>query len=285
MSHSASTSEIPYTVEVRPDTGVFNAKLGVWLFLASEVMLFGALFSAYVMLRVGAGGEWPRGLLSVPLGTLNTFILATSTITTVMAWFSLRLKDFGMFKLYQGATILLAVLFTLIKSFEYRDKFTHYYVKYQAGTEVRELTGHLEGNPFNWSLATLKAGPNAKSEIHFHPDPAGHGHGAEAAHGAEASKATGAHAESLTIAREHILQLESFGPWRNTFLGLYFTMTALHMLHVLGGVLVMAYLWGPGSRMWRTNPEQFTNRVEIAGLFWHFVDLVWIFLFPTLYLI
>lgn len=61
-------------------------------------------------------------------------------------------------------------------------------------------------------------------------------------------------------------------------------MTGLHALHVLGGVFVNAYFLIPGSKMWKTNKDQFINRVEIAGLYWHFVDLVWIFLFPTLYL-
>jgi heme/copper-type cytochrome/quinol oxidase subunit 3 len=56
-------------------------------------------------------------------------------------------------------------------------------------------------------------------------------------------------------------------------------------LHVLGGAIVIAYLFGPGSKMWFSDPERFTNRVEVAGLFWHFVDLVWIFLFPVLYLL
>src|SRR5208283_3250342 len=77
------TMEIPYTIELRPDTGVYNAKLGIWLFLASEVMLFGGLFSAYVLLRVGAvPGEWPHGWLNVTLGTINTLVLALSAITT-----------------------------------------------------------------------------------------------------------------------------------------------------------------------------------------------------------
>ena len=58
--------EIPYTVEARPDTGLYNAKVGIWLFLASEVMLFGGFFSAYVLLRVGAEpGTWPHGWLNV----------------------------------------------------------------------------------------------------------------------------------------------------------------------------------------------------------------------------
>ena len=66
--------QIPYTAEARPDTGVYNAKIGLWLFLASEVMLFGALFSSYILLRVGSP-DWPQGMLSVPIGTLNTFVL------------------------------------------------------------------------------------------------------------------------------------------------------------------------------------------------------------------
>ena len=66
--------EIPFTVKARPDTGLWNAKIGIWLFLASEVMLFGGLFSAYVFLRIGAdaANPWPHGLLNVPVGTFNT---------------------------------------------------------------------------------------------------------------------------------------------------------------------------------------------------------------------
>ena len=87
--------EIPYNVEPRPDTGVYNAKLGIWLFLASEVMLFGALFSSYILLRTGAP-TWPMGreILNVPLATLNTVFLIGSSVTMVMSWASLKLKDF-----------------------------------------------------------------------------------------------------------------------------------------------------------------------------------------------
>ena len=88
----------------------------------------------------------------------------------------------------------------------------------------------------------------------------------------------------IKIPRSEIVSMENYGPWHNTYLALYFTMTGLHALHILGGSVVIGYLWGPGSKMWKTDPEQFTNRVEVSGLFWHFVDLVWIFLFPVLYL-
>ena len=80
---------IPYTIEERPDTGLANGKLGIWLFLASEVMLFGALFSTYIILRMGAP-EWPHGELNVWLGMANTFILIGSSVTMVMAWASLK---------------------------------------------------------------------------------------------------------------------------------------------------------------------------------------------------
>ena len=66
---------------------------------------------------------------------------------------------------------------------------------------------------------------------------------------------------------------------------IYFTITGLHGLHIIGGIIVNTYLWGPGAKMWHTAKERFTNRIEIAGLYWHFVDLVWIFLFPVLYLL
>ena len=75
------------------------------------------------------------------------------------------------------------------------------------------------------------------------------------------------------------------GPSHSTFLAIYFTLTGLHGLHIIGGMVVMAYFLGPGAKMWKTNPEQFTNRIEYTGLYWHFVDLVWIFLFPVLYLL
>jgi cytochrome c oxidase subunit III len=195
--------EIPYTVEARPDTGLTNGKLGIWLFLASEVMLFGALFASYVMLRVGSE-HWPPGAtyLNIPLATLNTVILISSSVTMVLAWASLARNDFKKFRVFMAITILCGFGFLIVKYFEYSAKFHH--------------------------------------ELY---------------------------------------------PSTNTFLAIYFTLTGLHMLHVIGGMAVNSYLWGPGSALWKTDPVHFTNRVENSGLFWHLVDLVWIFLFPILYLL
>ena len=96
--------EIPYTVDVRPDTGLTNGKLGIWLFLASEVMLFGALFASYVMLRVGSPRVAARAphYLNIPLATLNTVILISSSVTMVLAWASLVKQDFSRFRAVHG---------------------------------------------------------------------------------------------------------------------------------------------------------------------------------------
>ena len=195
--------EIPYSVEERPDTGLTSPKLGIWLFLASEVMLFGSIFSSYVLLRSGAE-FWPRqsDIVNIPLATLNTAVLIASSVTMVMAWASLKLNNFARYKLYMGLTFLAGVGFLVIKTIEYSEKFEHHYY-----------------------------------------------------------------------------------PSTNNFIGIYFMMTGLHAIHVIGGMVVNGFLWGPGAKMWKTEPKKFINRVEVAGLYWHFVDLVWIFLFPVLYLL
>ena len=272
--------EIPYTDKARPDTGLFNAKVGIWLFLASEVMLFGALFSAYILLRVGADpGTWPRGLLNIPIGTFNTTVLITSSVTVVLGWASLKMGNFAAYRKYQAVTILCALGFLGIKSFEYKDKWTHYEVWKTDGTR---MTGHIEGSPWFWKTETLvqkklesiKFTPDAR---HYN-DPKTHGADAKADHGT-------AHHEAIEIKTSEIKRLSAFVPGHSTFFAIYFTLTALHGLHVLAGALVIAYIWGPGAKMWKTNPEQYMNRVEVSGLFWHFVDLVWIFLFPVIYLL
>jgi cytochrome c oxidase subunit 3 len=88
------------------------------------------------------------------------------------------------------------------------------------------------------------------------------------------------------IEKEDVERIDSFGPWHNTYFASYFTITGLHGLHVLGGVLVFLYMWLPVSKkVYQRNPEHLANRVEVSGLFWHFVDLVWIFVFPLFYLL
>src|SRR5476649_1949281 len=120
--------EIPYTVTARPDTGLWNAKVGIWLFLASVIMLFGGLFSAYVFLRIGAApGYWPHGFLNVPVGAMNTAILIASSVTVVLAWASLKMRQFTQYKIWMAITILCGVIFLVVKlTYEWPAKFHHF---------------------------------------------------------------------------------------------------------------------------------------------------------------
>jgi len=83
--------DIPHRVIPRKDTGLTNSKIAIWLFLASEVMLFGGLFSAYIFLRVYADYPWPERVLPILPGLVNTFILIASSVTVVFAWAMLKL--------------------------------------------------------------------------------------------------------------------------------------------------------------------------------------------------
>ena len=115
---------------------------------------------------------------------------------------------------------------------------------------------------------------------------AGDGHSA-AAHGpaeGEGHKGHGHHPE-ITLERKDIQFLSNFTPKLNTYYAIYFTLTGLHGLHVIAGAIVLGYFLLFDGRRMRQDPEHMANRVEVAGLFWHFVDLVWIFLFPLLYLL
>src|SRR5689334_21378363 len=127
-AHSDSHEiEIPFTIHPRPDTGLYNGKLGIWLFLASEVMLFGALFSTLILLRTGAP-SCPNGkaILTVPLATLNTFVLIFSSVTVVLAWANLRLGDLKWGRIWLGVTLLCGLGFMVIKTIEYTTKFHHH---------------------------------------------------------------------------------------------------------------------------------------------------------------
>lgn len=297
--------EIPYTIKARPDTGLYNGKLGMWMFLASEVMFFGGLFSAYVLLRINAPeGSWPYQVLDIKLGLINTFILILSSITIVIAWASCKMRQLGKFRLWMGITILLSVVFLGIKAVEYSAKFHHFGVFLKDG---REITGHLEkgaegddfyllvpdapfGNVHNSKLKRERYHEKAAHEPVESHEAAGPEHGAHepilVTHLDQAGlEAAAAAHRPVKIPHGEVKRANYFKPAYNAYYAIYFAMTGMHALHILGGIVVMLYFWGPGVALYRHTPEQFSNRIEVTGLFWHFVDIVWIFVFPTLYLI
>lgn len=132
--------EIPYVVTPRKDTGLFNSKIAIWLFLASEVMLFGGFFSAYVFLRIGADYPWPERTLPVLPGLINTFVLIGSSVTVVFAWAALKMRQWRKFQIYMWITIVCAALFMVLKGVEYNVKLNHQAVRLKDYTVIE---GHL----------------------------------------------------------------------------------------------------------------------------------------------
>lgn len=199
-----------HTVEAvhRDDVG---ARLGMWLFLVTEMVLFGGLFLAYSYLRHRYPEEFHLGgqAMSVPLGVTNTLVLLTSSLTVALAIQALQQGRRGRSMACLGGTLGLGLAFLVIKGIEWTAKFHH---------GLYPGSGHLAGLP---------------------------------------------HGEQV-------------------FIGLYFTMTGLHGLHVLIGMGVLGTMLVLVARD-RIRPER-PITLENGGLYWHLVDIVWIFLFPLFYL-
>ncbi len=195
-----------------------SAKLGMWLFLVTEVLLFSGLFVAYAIIKSTNHEMWSAASkqLDVVLGTVNTLVLITSSFTVALAVRAAQTNKNGEKNRQMVGllfvTILLAATFLVVKYFEYSHKF-----------HVGTLPGsyyHFDGIPF----------PNA-----------------------------------------------------HRFFGVYFLMTGLHGIHVVIGMIVLTWV------MLRARKghfyEGYYTPLELGGLYWHLVDLIWIYLFPLLYLV
>ena len=286
--------EIPYTITARPDTGLYNGKLGIWLFLASEVMLFGAIFTSYLFMRLGAeDGLWPTHIQNVWLGLCNTILLIISSITMVWAWVALKERKFNTYRLALAVTMLCGIVFLGIKGVEYYWKYQHFgfFIKAEAmdkylpelkkrdifysevpSQQVFEVRGHFHEQTADSITIFPDENPKYLIDLTARDKAA-----------SEAAEASGEE-QPLTIARDDIERYGRLLPKYGTYYAIYFLVTGLHALHIVGGLVVMGYFLTIGAGLYRRNPEQLSNRIEVTGIFWHFVDLVWITVFPILYL-
>lgn len=191
-----------------------SAKLGMWIFLLTEILLFGGLFVAYAIFRAWNPDMFYNAhqFLSIPMGTLNTFVLITSSLTMALSIRFMQVGDKNRAVINLWLTLLFAAIFLVVKYFEYSHKF------------------HLGQLPGKFYTFDGVAGTNP-----------------------------------------HI------------FFSIYFAMTGLHGIHVIGGMFAIGWI------LKRTLSNDFSAEyytpMEMTGLYWHLVDLIWIFLFPLLYLI
>jgi cytochrome c oxidase subunit III len=205
------------------------ASLGMWVFLAQEVMFFGGLFCAYLVYRYEYFGDFGSASqqLDIRLGALNTVVLICSSLTVVLAIRAVQLGKRMALVFWLLATILLGLAFLGIKADEYAEKFEKHHVPGASFSYHELLPGQMKFPPPERQYA----------------DPH--------------------HAEM--------------------FFSLYFAMTGMHALHMVVGVGIFGTL---AFFAWRGKytPDYYTP-IENAGLYWHFVDVVWIYLFGLLYLI
>jgi cytochrome c oxidase subunit 3 len=291
---------------------VSNGKLAMWLFLVTEIMFFTGLIGTYIVLRNGqAGRNWPtpeQVHLQEWIGALNTFVLICSSLTVVLAHWTLGRGNVGQAVLYLGVTLALGAVFLVVKAYEYHAKFEHHILpgrvfdrlegprgveylrtvqeeleKVVPPQEKDELEHVGEGRPLSSEEMAEKLGVTAE-ELEKRP-----GWLLYQMKSRERESQRGLSPEEVgkrvnTLLKDHHdLHLTAVIPWGNLWASCYFALTGFHALHVLGGlvvfviILLMAFVGRLGP--------QHESMVELTGLYWHFVDIVWIFLFPLLYLI
>jgi cytochrome c oxidase subunit 3 len=305
------------TLQYQPGLPLSRGKLIMWLFLSTEIMFFAALLGSYVVLRFGAL-VWPKPHhvhLSEPIGAFNTFVLICSSVTIVLALESARADKKGVAKGWMLATLLLGVLFLGVKAYEYQAKFSHGIypasprgliherpdltygsaVRARLGEQtmierlkaldetpeaeltpeevagrralarVRQMVADPDQDAFTMAVVADQILP-LPSDTAAHGAPAGDGH------------ASGGHGPEGLNDIFPWLRLPIVIPGGTMWASTYFLLTGFHAIHVAVGLLVFGIMltWSLGRST--------AGAIENAGLYWHFVDLVWIFLFPLLYL-
>jgi len=197
--------------------------LGMWLFLATEIMFFGALFTGYTVYRYQHPDVFAEAShrLNVPLGAANTVVLICSSLTMVLAVYAAQIGKKNLQVVFLVLTIILGSAFLGVKAKEYSDKF---------------YNNEIPGSSFKYEP------PKTRSE-----DP--------------------------VVGKQ----------FQQMYFCFYFAMTGVHALHMVIGIVLLTIL---AIRAYKGEFTPYYHApLELTGLYWHFVDIVWIFLFPLLYLI
>jgi cytochrome c oxidase subunit 3 len=279
-----------------------SAKLGMWLFLATEVLFFGGLFVAYAVLRSRFPEvfSYASHYLDTVMGGINTCVLILSSLTMALAVRFAQTNRKQAMVWCLVLTFMGAVGFMVIKYFEYSHKIHEHLVwgktfyvppHDRAGAEEAKVISTAPpatpaaltvANPAAPAVAPIAATPPVEASA---IKPAASGPSGLASAG-EQAKAEGLPAADEDPAFAHpSMHLADPGMPANThlFFAIYYCMTGLHGIHVLAGMVMLAWLIWRGMRG-DFNSDYFTP-VDVGGLYWHIVDLVWIFLFPLFYLI
>ena len=262
-------------------------KIGIWLFLASEIMFFMGILGSYIVLRSGSPAvfaEHAEGL-NRWAAALNTVVLISSSLTMALAVDAAYKGNRRRATWCLLITLLCAAAFMVVKYYEYSSKLHHLTVVATIPEELNGkktkttyvLDGHLHEHDGKKEFVGYRA-PLTAAEFDIHRVSEKWVREANAAWAREAGRPPGV--ETIDLTRAAINAQENYGPWRNIFYSCYYALTGVHGLHVVGGIIAIGILLAQSAR-----GRLFPAHTEYTGLYWHFVDLVWIFLFPLLYLI
>lgn len=293
-SHAAVTSGPPHAHHWDPQTAYSGAKLGMWLFLATEILLFGVLFTSFALYRWAFPAEFHEasGHLKISAGAINTAVLIFSSYLVALGVGAAQRGDNETVKKMTLISIICGLVFLCIKSYEYFGKFSEGLFPATHGADWVLYFPALVLGIFLLIAAALTA------------------LGFAAFHFQEYSKfykyiggailvmvlfpflvSPLASVLSSIIGAVATLPEHTHYAWRGDHLtqsykmyfGLYYVMTGLHALHVILGMGILFWVHLLARRN-RFSAEYYTP-MEIGGLYWHLVDLIWIYLFPLLYLI
>jgi len=308
-AHSAEDAEHGHHLKLQyqPALPLRNGKLFLWLFLSTEIMFFAALIGMYIVLRFGAK-VWPiphAVHLSEPIGAFNTFVLICSSVTIVLAYESAKSNKADSAKLWLVLTFALGTVFLGVKAYEYQAKFAHGILPTPQGSVYQNI---YDKPDYYYGSAVKMRGEEILDAINREKTKPGAEISADQAKewddrtslvtrlisdakSSDPGVITTLAAEIMPMAgpRDHShfeglndkhswLKMPIVIPGGNMWAATYFTLTGFHALHVIVGLIAFALML----------PVRYTAAnagiIENVGLYWHFVDLVWIFLFPLLYL-
>ncbi len=285
----------------QPGLPIPNGKLIVWLFLSTEIMFFAALIGTYIVVRFGAP-VWPRPHdvhLSEPIGAFNTFVLICSSVTIVLSLEAARANHARVAKRWFALTLALGSVFLIVKAYEYKAKWDHGIYPRMPRSAIFEKADIYYASAVRKRLAEVKAPLDLKQPSDRSADEKQRLVALSTPPLSEAiAEANNPNADLVTLANQvlpshatdgesHAVGLNDKFPWLrlpivipggNMWANTYFLMTGFHALHVLVGLIVFAIMLPMELGAARA------GMVENVGLYWHFVDIVWIFLFPLLYL-
>lgn len=261
---SANNHHSPVLKHHFEDLGQQHAceRLGIWMFLATEILFFGGVFGAYTVYRLWYPHEFEFGSshLNRTFATINTVMLIFSSFTITMAIRAAKLGDRGWLIRYLLVTAALGSAFMVVKGFEY-----------SADVHERYVPGPMFQEEYARTVAKIAPMSHSEAEAFFKKD------------GESGHPTYEKWAKDLALRNHEGSPAGSADPGKvQLFLCFYYIMTGIHGVHIIIGIGCILWLvW----EAWRgTIPPENYSTVEVVSLYWHLVDAIWLFLMPLLYL-